>query len=115
MIKGLAHLTKKEVEAILELKRRLKEKFGKELHEIRIFGSKVRGDFDKESDIDIFVVFDREVDWDFENKVSHIAYDIDLEFGVLFNLIIFSASQLKEPKYKILPFLQNVKKKGVKI
>ena len=115
MIKDLNHLTKNEVNAILELKRRLKKNFGKELHEIRVFGSKVRGDFDKESDIDVFVVFDREVDWDFQNKVSHIAYDIDLEFEVLFNLIIFSTSQLKEPKYKILPFIQNVKKEGVKI
>jgi predicted nucleotidyltransferase len=115
MIKNLNHLTKSEVDAILELKKRLRENFGKKLREIRIFGSKVRGDFDKESDIDIFVVFDREVDWDFENKVSHIAYDIDLEFGVLFNLIIFSAARLKEPKYKILPFIQNVKKEGVKI
>ncbi|MFQ6031499.1 MAG: nucleotidyltransferase family protein [Candidatus Zixiibacteriota bacterium] len=115
MIKGLNHLTKNEVDAILELKKRLKKNFGKELNEIRIFGSKVRGDFDKESDIDVFVVFDRGVDWDFENKVSRIAYDIDLEFGVLFNLIIFSASQLKEPKYKILPFIQNVKKEGVTI
>jgi predicted nucleotidyltransferase len=115
MIKSLNYLTQNETLALLELKRRLRENFGKELKEIRIFGSKVRGDFDKDSDIDIFVVFDREVDWDFENKVSHIAYDIDLEFGVLFNLIIFSASQLKEPKYKILPFIQNVKKEGLKI
>jgi predicted nucleotidyltransferase len=115
MIKSLNYLTQNETLALLELKRRLRENFGKELKEIRIFGSKVRGDFDKDSDIDIFVVFDTEVDWDFENKVSHIAYDIDLEFGVLFNLIIFSASQLKEPKYKILPFIQNVKKEGLKI
>lgn len=115
MIKDLTHLTKNEVDAISELKRRLKKDFGEELAEIRLFGSKVRGDFDKESDIDVFVVFDREVDWNFKNKVSCIAYDIDLEFEVLFNLIIFSTTQLKEPKYKILPFIQNVKKEGVKI
>ncbi len=115
MIKNLNHLTKNEVDAILELKKRLKKNFGKELNEIRIFGSKVRGDFDKESDIDVFVVFDRDVDWDFKNEVSHIAYDIDLEFEVMFNLIIFSTIQLKEPKYKILPFIQNVKKEGVRV
>jgi predicted nucleotidyltransferase len=115
MLSELKHLSEKEIKALQELKKRLKDTFGKELKEIRIFGSKVRGDFDSESDIDIFLVFDRKVDWEFENKVFGLAYELDLEFGVLFNIVIFSSESLREHKYKILPFVKSVKKEGVKI
>lgn len=115
MTKDLKYLNLKELEAIKELKRRLKETYGEKLKEIRLFGSKARGDFDPESDIDIFLLFNSDIDWKFENEVWDLAYEIDLQFGVLFNVIIFSTKQLKDPKMRILPFFRSVKKEGVKV
>lgn len=115
MISQLSHLEKQEIAAIKELKQSLKTAFGKELKEIRIFGSKVRGDFDEESDIDIFLVFDRDVDWRFKDVVYELVYEIDLKYDVLFNVIIYSAKELKNPKIKMLPFIRAVQRGGVKV
>jgi len=115
MIKDLNHLNPKELGAIKELKRKLKSTYGEKLKEITLFGSKARGDFDSESDIDIFLIFNYDVDWKFEKEVWELAYEIDLQFGVLFNVIIFSTKQVEDPKMKILPFLKSVRKEGVEV
>jgi len=49
----LNNIEKKVIKAFIK---ELKEKLGNEIINIRIFGSKVRGDFEKDSDIDIFIV-----------------------------------------------------------
>ncbi len=54
---ALAHLTPKERAALEELITRLREKYRDHLVRVILFGSKVRGDFDAESDIDLMTVF----------------------------------------------------------
>jgi len=49
-------LTKKEKEALKEFKRKIIQKFSKEVLELKLFGSKVRGDSRKDSDIDVLIV-----------------------------------------------------------
>ena len=52
----LGCLNKREGAAINSFVKELKEKLGDEIVSIRLFGSKVRGNFCKDSDIDIFVL-----------------------------------------------------------
>ena len=54
----LKYLTINEKQALDELILNLREKFGNQLKKIKLFGSKMRGDYDKASDIDLFLVFD---------------------------------------------------------
>ncbi len=53
---GLKYLTLREKQALVEYLERLRSEFKDEVQHVILYGSKVRGDFDEESDIDLFVV-----------------------------------------------------------
>jgi predicted nucleotidyltransferase len=54
MQKKYGYLTKKEKQVVSSFVKELREKLGDEIVFIKLFSSKVRGDFSKDSDIDIF-------------------------------------------------------------
>ena len=52
----LRHLTPHERDVLAEFLSRLQERCGDRIAHVWLFGSKVRGDFDKESDVDLLIV-----------------------------------------------------------
>ena len=48
----------------------IKEKIGKDIDRIILFGSVARGDFDKESDIDVFIEGEKDIEREIENLLS---------------------------------------------
>lgn len=52
----LRHLTPHEREVLAEFLSRLRERCGDRIAHVWLFGSKVRGDFDEESDVDLLIV-----------------------------------------------------------
>jgi predicted nucleotidyltransferase len=114
-MKRLAFLTIKEKQALNELIGKLQSQFENQLRDIKLFGSKARGDFDEASDIDIFIVFDCNVDWKFKDQIYAIIFDIDLKYDVLISARIYSAQKLAEKRMQALPFIKNVHKQGVSL
>ncbi len=49
-----------------------------------------RGDYHEYSDIDILVVLPSEVNTATEEQVFDLAYDIELEYGVIIGTIVYS-------------------------
>jgi predicted nucleotidyltransferase len=111
----LKYLTSRESLALHELIENLKSTFKHQLKEIKIFGSKVRGDFDEASDIDVFIVFDRDVDWKFKDQIYALIFDIDLKYDVLISARIYSVQKLAEKRMQALPFIKNVHEQGVNL
>ncbi len=109
----LKYLTMNEKQALDELILNLREKFGNQLKEIKLFGSKIRGDYDKASDIDLFLVFDNDVDWRFKDVIYDIIFEINLKFDVFISARIYSIKKINENKIKTLPFIKNVVEHGV--
>ena len=70
---------------VKELKTNISEKY--ELYEMRVFGSSARGDRRKDSDIDIFVHISQ-VDRKIEEDLFDIAYDLELKYDCLIDLIV---------------------------
>jgi len=71
---GLRHLNKGEREVVRSFVRELREKLGDELVSVRLFGSKARGDFHADSDIDLFVLV-REKTPEVKGRVRDLAAD----------------------------------------
>lgn len=113
--KALKYLTQNERTAVNELLSRLKDRFGDQLKTVRIFGSKVKGNFDESSDIDLFVMFDCQVDWKFKDQIYEIIFQLDLKYDVLISARIYSVRKLNNDLIKELPFIQNVAKNGIDI
>ena len=87
---------------------------GKKLKKIILYGSYARGDFNKSSDVDIMILADlsfEEIE-NYRDQISDIAYDIELDTGIILSPIIKDVKTYNS-RVKFVPFYKNVQKEGV--
>lgn len=89
-------------------------KFGTHLSKVIVYGSYARGDYRKESDVDVMILVDmsEEEIRKYENCVYDIAFEIEINTGIDISPIIKSESQYKY-WVDVLPFYRNVRDEGV--
>ncbi len=108
-------MTKKQMSlAVQELKLKLQKMFGEDM-ELRVFGSAVRGDYRKHSDIDVLVLIPGRVDNALEEKVFDAAYDIELKHGVIFGIIVYAREFWGSELAASMPLYQNIEREGVAV
>jgi predicted nucleotidyltransferase len=93
---------------VWNLKSRISEKY--DVREMRLFGSSVRGDRRSDSDIDVFIILPK-VNRQIEEDLYDIAYELELKYDCLIDLIVFS-DEILEDHYLNVPIYQNVLKEG---
>ncbi|MCX6843353.1 MAG: nucleotidyltransferase domain-containing protein [candidate division WOR-3 bacterium] len=103
-------LSPNESAALRKLKAALTRDF--RLVELRLFGSKARGDSDQESDIDVLVVLE-DYDWEVEKAVCDLCFAINLEFHVLLSPVLYRRSEFDSDLTHITPFYQAVTREGI--
>lgn len=108
------YLNTKEKQGISQFVKRARQLLEQSLIDIRIFGSKVRGDFDKESDIDILLVIDSD-DWHIQDEISKIAANVNIEFNCNVSPVIYTKREHERNKYFRTLFIQEVEKEGVSL
>ena len=109
---GLLIKMDKEIHKIVnELKSKIASKY--KLKELKVFGSSARGDRRDDSDIDVYILIP-EVNRKLEEELFDIAYDLELKYDCLIDLIVFDERTLNE-KYGSTPFYQNVSTEGLNI
>ena len=75
---------------IQEFIKQVKELLGIRLKRIILYGSYARGDYNKQSDVDIMILTDlsfEEIE-EYRDKISDIAYDIELSTGIILSPVI---------------------------
>jgi predicted nucleotidyltransferase len=77
--------------------------------EMKLFGSFARGDYSKTSDIDLMVRLPK-VDRDIEEDLFNIAYDLELEYDCVIDVIV-----LPENFNNNIMIYQNIQKEGIAI
>lgn len=107
-----ALLKKNELTAIESLKKELSSRFN--LVDLRIFGSKVRGEDTPESDIDVFIEIDN-INSDIESEIDDIVYKINLENDTFISTIIFGRKEIEEGPMSESPIYKVILKEGVPI
>jgi len=105
-------LNEKEILAIEEFRKLVKEALGPNLLSMRLFGSKARGDSQPDSDVDIFVEVAQTTP-QVVNRVIDIAFDLGLSYGVYISPRIIPKSVWEHPVWRCTPFLKNVEKEGI--
>jgi len=105
----LSHLTAEEASALEGLSHGLRERFSSAIHGIYLYGSKARGDFRPESDIDVLVIADQDLRDDVGWAASLIASEVITEGGPYLSVFVST------PQHWALdtPFLLNVRKDAV--
>ncbi len=96
---------------VTELKNNISKKYL--LNEIKLFGSSVRGDRREDSDIDVFVQLSH-VDRRIEEDLYDMAYDLEIKYDCLIDLIVFDDSIANGP-FSRAPVYQKVLSEGLNV
>jgi uncharacterized protein len=98
-----------EKKALAQFVSQLEIRLGKKNFHVSLFGSKARGDFDKESDIDLLVVLSDTVTLsDAKSIIRDIANQVSLDYGVLLvNIVISHSAWEDKADYSLFETIRN--------
>lgn len=82
------------------------------IKQLKLFGSYARGDYNNDSDIDIFLVYDETNLKNIDDLISELSVGYQLNYGIMINIYDMSISYYN--KYKnISPLIKNIEREGV--
>jgi|SRR3989338_4898456 len=110
----LGKLSEIEEKAVKEFSRDLRSFSGKNIKQILLFGSKARGNFNKESDVDLFILVGQS-DSVIRKKVASFTTKILLNYSILLSPKIVEQSHFSFLKQLETAFAKNIEKDGIKI
>jgi len=111
----LTHLKPHEQAALATLVRELRARYGDDLQRVALFGSKARGDFHAESDLDILVIV-RITQADYRrlwNEMVDMAWRVELTYGVVISMIIKDLADYDAMRAHQLLLARNIERDGV--
>jgi len=108
---GNLNLKDNEKKALLELKKILFKSFS--VSGIILYGSKARGDFDEESDIDILIILNNKVDDNIREKIFSMSFKIEIKYDVIFGILVESEDFWNSPIAEAMPVYGNISREGV--
>ncbi len=111
---SLGHLTEQEKRALAEYLRRLKEEYGDMVVRVVLYGSKVRGDYGQESDLDLLVVMNSD-DPHLLEAVGQLSFPLKLDYGVALSELIVGASRYDWMRRHEEPLFRNIRDEGVEL
>lgn len=105
-------LSKPERRAIETFLTRVRQAHPQRVKQLRLFGSKARGDSHAGSDIDILLIVDEE-DWRFRHAISNIAADVSLAHDVLIEPRVIGQARWDKMRRHHFVLYENVQAEGV--
>ena len=108
-----APLTDNEREMLEKLMAAIRERFGDLLIEARLFGSKARGDSDPESDIDVWLLFERELTREERRELTSVVVDLELEHDAVVQTVVDVRWRWDMPAYATTGFALTLEEEGV--
>jgi predicted nucleotidyltransferase len=108
------NLSPQEKKAVREFIKAVRMAFGDKIQRAALFGSKVRGDWTKYSDVDILLITDDD-SWAFRRDIIGIDSDIELKYDVLLDIRVISESRWEYMKRIQAGLYQNITRDAVPI
>jgi predicted nucleotidyltransferase len=81
----------------------------------KLFGSKVSGTFDAESDLDLLVMLPCPVTNDIRRQIVHKVSDINFAFGTNISALIVSEKEWQKAPLSLLPIHAFIEEEGVSL
>jgi predicted nucleotidyltransferase len=113
MLQDAKYLTANEKAALTALEKRIRAKF--DIQQFILFGSKARGDFQPDSDIDLLVVTEKKLGWREKDLIISETYEINLMFGTLFTAHTVAGEEWENGLWTCLPIRQSIDKDGIPV
>lgn len=80
---------------------------------IKLFGSKVKGTANQESDLDMLILLPSEVTQTLRRQIIHKIFDLNLVFETNISCLIFSEKEWNSERFSKLLFRNIVEEEGV--
>ena len=96
-----------------QLRAGLEAQYGDRLDRVLLYGSQARGDAGPESDVDVLVVLEGEVDALVEiHRNSHLVAGLSLEHDVVISCVYMSVEEIEQGND---PYLRNVRREALAV
>ncbi len=105
------NLRKSEKDALIKLIIDLKRLWPE--IQFKLFGSKVKGKADVESDIDLLIVLPCEVTEEIRRRIIHKIFNINLAFEINISGLIISEKEWESPIFSFLPIHVSIEEEGI--
>ena len=112
MFQQMVPLTPRDAAALRDFAQAARDLLGPELIELRLFGSKARGDDQPDSDIDVAVIV-RHADKTERNTLIDRAIDVSSAHGVYVSARVIPIDIFRHPVWRLTGFLQAVEREGI--
>jgi len=100
--------------ALIEFKEKINSHFSVPC-EMVLFGSTARNEVREYSDIDILVLLPLKITNSIEEKVIHMALDIELKYDLIFGIIVYEKSFWNSNQAIVMPLHKNISNDGIRI
>ena len=107
-------LSAKEKSVLKQFKAGLEQTLGAQLIELKLFGSKARGDGRPDSDVDVLVIVASD-DWHIRDKVYDVATDMLLQVDICISPKVISKSRFVQLCKEGTSFIHNVSKDAITV
>ncbi|MBU2599097.1 UDP-2,4-diacetamido-2,4,6-trideoxy-beta-L-altropyranose hydrolase [bacterium] len=104
----------KEKKVIRVFAERIKNNIGDNITSLGLFGSKARGDFQEDSDIDILIVL-KEKSLESKKRIFDIMFEVDPYYDLKISPRIMSLYEYQKNKDMGSPFIKRLEKEGIKL
>ena len=101
-----------EKDVIKKTTRNLKKVLGNNLIAVAAFGSRVRGDFSEESDMDILVIVKKRT-FDIMDTINQFFTEEETRTGIPFSVVIKGIETFEKEKSHNTSFYRNIRNEGV--
>lgn len=103
---------KKEIKVIEKFKELISQRI--KIHEVRVFGSRARGDANEESDLDVLIVVEY-LDHSIERYISDCAWELGFSENLIIMPIAITLDTLKNSPIRESAFIKNVYSEGIRV
>ncbi len=107
---GKAPVSEKDRKAIGAAVGMLRDRFP--IESVMVFGSKVRGDSDEHSDIDLLVVTSHSLHWREEKDIVDALFDLGMEHDVIFSPLFASKEEWEGGIFREFPIYRAIIEEG---
>ncbi len=106
------YLNENEKQAVETLKNELKGRF--DVRDMRLFGSKVRGQAGPDSDVDIMIELAKRSPA-IESEIDDLTFEINLKNDSFITTIVFGEDELQDGPMKESPIYKAIRKEGIPV
>ncbi len=107
-------LSSQEERIVRTFATRVREQFPDEVRDVRLFGSKARGDHQADSDIDILVI-SRIDDWRLHDEIRQVGYELDENIDYRLSIQVISEQRFEHARKRHFQFAMSVLEEGIRV